>query len=887
MLTAVAVFVPTLGAGAVQAPRPGSTLFVQTSGPNAGIGIGDFYTSPAGGNTDHLFVVRVPTDWPAGVPVTIALYDPEMATPDPVSPTAADEIRGSADTTRFTLRSPGGSTVADTSYSGASTNGTWVELATFDPGVTGRGSYQLRVSTSDDDDNSWRVDASHDPDCVVGSPCGAGVVNGNEVAQAPGGSGPLAVGVIRTSWQHASGGTSCQDHVFYVNSSTARPLRAHNFDMDGSGSVTYTTPNGATLAGTVSGDGSWNNSSNASRVGDILPDLNGWWSARVCISSTNQYVFEAPSAGPSFPEPQPAPRLEVSKQDGVDKLTVGMQTTYSIVVDNVADEDTLPGAAYEVTATDSLPAGLEFVSCTSVVFVCVEDSGTVTATLPTPLQPGAIASFEVAVNVVGTIETPVVNLVTVDYEDSLGNRFESVQGSDSNVIDFRPRLQMSLDTQTQILRGDDAVISISVSHGADSDGTAIDGLTITCGICSAVDYQSGDTGDDGVMGPGETWIYTAIVASGSGDADPHHVSVRTAGWDRNDEEVAVSGSIDIDLVDAAAVSGVVFEDRNGNGLRDAGEPGLDGVTVLLTNDLDVSTAVTTVSGYYEFTHLWPGTYTVSTDPALVFPGISPTTPLAASAALAEGDNLENLDFGVAYPVEISGNSYYNLDGMPGFGMADSGASGITVELVDGDGAVLASAATSTGGSYAFAAAPGSYRVRVAGNLPFGWTASAPTELNPGLLESGAISSRNDFGLSNSAPVLVSQRQTVTSGGLLQPMHAVDSESGVAGYRLISGILPPGVSLNPDGTFSGVPLTSGLFEIQVEVCDDGEPSVCGVYPYELEVLAVAVVVDDSLPFTGGELVGLAMSGVMLALGGSLILVASSRRRDQIVTRGELA
>ncbi len=886
MLVAVTLFVPTLAAGAVQTPRPGSNLFVQTSGPNAGIGIGDFYTSPAGGDTDHLFVVRVPTDWPAGVLVTVALYDPELATPDPSSPRAADEIRGGADTTRFILRSPGGSTVADVSYSGASTNGVWVELATFDPGVTGHGSYLLRVSTSDDDDNSWRVDASYDPDCALGSPC-VGVVNGNEAARAPAGSGPLAVGVVRTSWQHASLGTSCQDHVFYVNSSTARPLRAHNFDMDGSGSVTYTAPNGSTVAGTVSSNGQWNNSPNTNRVGDILPDVSGWWSARICIGNQNQYVFEAPSAGPSFPEPQPAPRLEVSKQDGVDQLTVGTQTTYTIVVDNVADEDALPGGAYEVVATDSLPAGLAFVGCSSSEFVCTEDSGTVIATLPIPLQPGDSASFDVAVTVVGDVDSPVVNLVTVDYEDSLGNGFESVHGSDSNLIDFRPALQMTLTGESQILRGDDTIVSITVSHSADSDGTAIDELFLTCGICITLDYQSGDTGDDGVMNLGETWSYTATVGSAPGDADPLHVSVRAAGLDRNDEEVAVSSSIDIDLVDAATVSGVVFEDRNGNGVRDLGEPGLDGVTVLLTDEFGTVTVVETGLGIYEFTHLWPGTYTISTDPSMTFPGINPTTGLLTSVDLAEGDDLDNIDFGAAYPVEISGNVYYNLDGMPGFGVGDSGTSGVTVELVDGAGTVLSSALSSSDGSYAFAAAPGSYRVRVAGNVPFGWTALAPTESNLGLLESGSISSGHNFGLSNSAPLLVTQRQTVIIGGLLQPMQAVDSDSGVAIYRLISGILPPGVSLNPDGTFGGIPLSNGIFELQIEVCDDADPSLCATYPYELEVLAVQVVAVDSLPFTGGELGELGISGALLALGGSLVLVAANRRRDQIVGRGDLA
>jgi hypothetical protein len=76
LATILIVNVSALEALAVQVPRPSSSLFIQTSGPNAGLGIGDYYTSPAGGNTDHLFVIRVPSNWPAGTPVTVALYDP-------------------------------------------------------------------------------------------------------------------------------------------------------------------------------------------------------------------------------------------------------------------------------------------------------------------------------------------------------------------------------------------------------------------------------------------------------------------------------------------------------------------------------------------------------------------------------------------------------------------------------------------------------------------------------------------------------------------------------------------------------------------------------------------------------------------------------------------
>ncbi|MBC7785428.1 MAG: S8 family serine peptidase [Burkholderiales bacterium] len=67
---------------------------------------------------------------------------------------------------------------------------------------------------------------------------------------------------------------------------------------------------------------------------------------------------------------------------------------------------------------------------------------------------------------------------------------------------------------------------------------------------------------------------------------------------------------------AGSISGEVFEDRNGNGTFDAGEPGLIGVTVYIDSnnsglyDGGEITAVTAGAGTYTFGNLLPKTYTV-------------------------------------------------------------------------------------------------------------------------------------------------------------------------------------------------------------------------------------------------------------------------------------
>lgn len=872
LLVALALVVaPTLDALAVQAPSPSSSLFVQTSGPNAGLSIGDYYTSPAGGDTDHLFMIRVPADWPAGTPVTVSLFDPEVGGVDPVSPTAADEIRGTADSAQFRLESPTGSTVESATYTDLSTNGAWTDLATFDPGTVGTGTYLLRVRVSDDDDNSWRVDASHDPDCVVGGPgtCpAANLVNGNEVSQAPSGSGALAVGVIRTSWQHEGSGSVCQDHIFFVNSATPRPLRAHNFDMDGGGSVTYTTPNGATVAGTVSANARWNNSSDASRVGDVLPDVNGWWTAEICIGTHNQYVFESPSAGPSFPEPQPAPRIAVDKTDGVDSLTLGEETTYTVTVENVSDDDPLPGSAYDLVATDVLPAGVEFVACNSTDLTCSEAAGAVTASLATPLQPGTSVSFDVVVRVASDAGLTITNIVDVDFRDHIGNDHETTSASDVNDVNFVPTLTMSVSGPVEVLRGDSASLVYTLEHGDGSDGSPVTSVGVSCGLCSTITYQSGDTNSNGVLESTESWIYEAVVPSD--DSSPSAISAEAVagGFDANGEDVAASVVGQVALIEPGDISGTVFEDRNGNGEFDPGEIGLPSVSVQLSDlsgPVDLGAAV---DGAYEFSNLNPGDYTVS--PVGVSSPMLATGDESVSLSLAEGATLEGINFGFALPVAVSGTTFHDADHDGFLDPGEAGVGGVVLQMLDGDGVVVSTTTSGDEGAYTLTAAPGEYTVVVATGWPTGWAMRTPDAAVAGLVFSGESRTGLNFGASNTAPVMVEGTQTIGVGETPAGLAATDAEGDVVTFTMAGGPLPAGLTLESDGTFSGTTTSGGVYRFFVEVCDQADPVACATFAYEIRVIGTEVISNEVLPFTGADSKALAYAALILFVGGAMTL-----------------
>jgi uncharacterized repeat protein (TIGR01451 family) len=99
------------------------------------------------------------------------------------------------------------------------------------------------------------------------------------------------------------------------------------------------------------------------------------------------------------------------------------------------------------------------------------------------------------------------------------------------------------------------------------------------------------------------------------------------------------------------IGDTVFNDVNGNGVQDQGEPGLPKVTVTLTSpgadgilgtpDDPTQTTTTDNNGNYSFPDLPPGNYRVTITPPS---GFSPTTP--TSQTISVTDNNPNFDFGL-------------------------------------------------------------------------------------------------------------------------------------------------------------------------------------------------------------------------------------------------
>ncbi len=178
-------------------------------------------------------------------------------------------------------------------------------------------------------------------------------------------------------------------------------------------------------------------------------------------------------------------------------------------------------------------------------------------------------------------------------------------------------------------------------------------------------------------------------------------------------------------------------DANGNGVFDAGEAPVAGVTVTLydATGTAVGTRTTDASGNYLFTGLRPGTYTVgfSTLPAdYVFTtkdaggddakdsDADRTTGRTGPVVLASGDDNRTVDAGIYLPATLGDRVFDDANGDGIQEPGEGGVGGVTVTLYAADGTtVLATQTTDGNGNYLFTGlTPGTYVVGFSG-IPTG------------------------------------------------------------------------------------------------------------------------------------------------------------------------
>jgi len=191
---------------------------------------------------------------------------------------------------------------------------------------------------------------------------------------------------------------------------------------------------------------------------------------------------------------------------------------------------------------------------------------------------------------------------------------------------------------------------------------------------------------------------------------------------------------DAGLYRRASIGNLVWEDLDGNGVRDSGEPGVGGITVRLFDGAatEVGSTVTDADGGYVFSNLTPGVYHVEVD----IPGGFVASPrdqgsddamdsdidsggAMAQTTLDSNENDLRWDAGLTRPATIGDLVWEDLDGDGIQDPGELGIAGVTVRLFDGGGTQVRSTVTDGDGEYLFAGLrPGVYHVEI--DIPEGF-----------------------------------------------------------------------------------------------------------------------------------------------------------------------
>lgn len=343
------------------------------------------------------------------------------------------------------------------------------------------------------------------------------------------------------------------------------------------------------------------------------------------------------------------------------------------------------------------------------------------------------------------------------------------------------------------------------------------------------------------------------------DSDPNPNTGRTG-----TVTIAGTGNV-ITTVDAGLISkpnifdtkgsigDYVWNDLNNNGIQDAGEPGVAGVTVTLyagDGTTVVATTTTDALGAYLFTNLPAGNYVVGFSglpsgyvlSALPNAGTDdtkdsdadPSTGKTAAFSLLPGEINTTIDAGVRNSTTTLarlGNYVWNDTNGNGFqDTNEPGVPGVSVYLLNSTGTVIKNTVTDASGLYMFTdLAAGTYRISF-GNLPAGFVATtkdaAPVNNNTDsdadattlttdaiILAAGAVDMTWDFGIRSTTTASVGDYVWNDNDGDGQQDA---NETGVAGVLVTlynsAGTAVASTVTDANGKYLFVNVTPGSYTV---------------------------------------------------------------------------
>ncbi len=309
--------------------------------------------------------------------------------------------------------------------------------------------------------------------------------------------------------------------------------------------------------------------------------------------------------------------------------------------------------------------------------------------------------------------------------------------------------------------------------------------------------------------------------------NPNTISLTPTSW---------PGALDTDFGNFrnVTVSGVKFNDLNGDGVRDPGDPGIPGWPIRLSVGGGAPVAaVTDQNGGFIFTDLGPRSFTLWEDNHSDWIQTHPAPPGTYTVNPTSGTAVVDLDFGNTHPGSIHGYKFDDMDGN-GLDDGDPRLGGVTIILegdVDGDGNpdTVATVTDGTGEYHFIDLYPGAYTITE--TLPAGSIATTAESVTLTLVsgeEAVAYTGQADplhmgqFEMVNTALAFGNFTLFTISGMKYEDLNGNgvnDGEPGLGGWTIVLDVGPDGIvddytMTASDGTyaFTGLgPATYRLFE----------------------------------------------------------------------------
>ena len=233
---------------------------------------------------------------------------------------------------------------------------------------------------------------------------GGGVVDANQQVNVVATAGPFNVTQPNTaiSWN----GGSTQNVTWNVANTNATPINAANVR------ILLSTDGGATFPAVLAA-----NTPNTGTASVVVPNI-GTDTARIRVEAVGNIFFDVSDVNFSIVAVNPqGPDLAMSLTH-TGNFSTGANGVYNLTVTNVGTGATTG----PITVTDTLPAGMAFISGTGNGWSCLAVTQTVTCTNAGPVNPANASNIALVVNITNGAAGNSTNTATVATAGDLNNR---------------------------------------------------------------------------------------------------------------------------------------------------------------------------------------------------------------------------------------------------------------------------------------------------------------------------------------------------------------------------------------------------------------------------------------------------------------------------------